>query len=257
MSTASTGRPSWVRNSALTVPSRACASSSRVSEENGTSPASRARRRDRQVGHRVVAGGAAGRPRPHLGGAEARLARGVQALGEQLEVHRGHGSGARTCARRHRKRPGARPRLICHARSHDDQGRRRALRPADPLRPRLPARGRRRPHRGAPRGGPDGARRGPAAVGLRRPARRGARRDLRRGARPAPRRLGRTGASSATSSRASTRAPPSPASSPPAGRGGPTSSSARSRSSPARWRPRSSACPSVASASPSRARRST
>jgi hypothetical protein len=35
---------------------------------------------DRQVGHRVVAAGAAGRPRPHLAGAEARLARRVQAL---------------------------------------------------------------------------------------------------------------------------------------------------------------------------------
>src|SRR3954463_1583137 len=40
MSTASTGRPSCVRNSALTVPSRACASRSSVSVENGTSSAS-------------------------------------------------------------------------------------------------------------------------------------------------------------------------------------------------------------------------
>ena len=49
----------------------------------------------------------------------------------------------------------------------------------------------------------------------------------------------------ATSSRASTRARPSRASSPPAGRGRPTSSSARSRSSPGRWPPRPSALPSV------------
>ena len=84
--------------------------------------------------------------------------------------------------------------------------------------------------------------RGPAAVGLRRSARAGARRDLRRGARPGPPTPASTGASWATSSRASTPARPSPGCSPRAGRGGPTSSSARSPSSPGRWRPSSSAC---------------
>jgi len=43
MSTASTGRPSAVWKSVLTVPSRACASSTTVSEENGTRSASRSR----------------------------------------------------------------------------------------------------------------------------------------------------------------------------------------------------------------------
>jgi hypothetical protein len=56
--------------------------------------------------------------------------------------------------------------------------------------------------------------------------------------------------------RASTRAPPTPVSSPHAGPGGPTSSSARSPSSPARSRRRRSAFPPSASASRSRARRS-
>src|SRR5919197_1522129 len=51
MSTASTGRPSWVRNSALTVPSRAWASCSTVSDENGTSSA---RRERSAVGRSVI-----------------------------------------------------------------------------------------------------------------------------------------------------------------------------------------------------------
>jgi hypothetical protein len=41
-----------------------------------------------QIGHLVVAAGAACRPCPYLAGAKARLGGGSQTLGEQLEVHR-------------------------------------------------------------------------------------------------------------------------------------------------------------------------
>ena len=72
----------------MTVPSRACASCSSSSVENGTVGRQPLAQRRRQVGHLVVAGGAARRPAPHLAGAEGGLAGVGERAVEELEVHR-------------------------------------------------------------------------------------------------------------------------------------------------------------------------
>ena len=88
MSTASTGRPSCVWKSALTVPSRDSAWWATVERaRTGPASASRSRSGGRDVGHRVVAAGAARGPLPHLLGAEGGLAGVGQRLLEEREVH--------------------------------------------------------------------------------------------------------------------------------------------------------------------------
>ena len=74
-------------NSALTVPSRACASRSSSSVENGTSRGELLAQRGRQVGHLARSPRAARGPRPHLARAEGGLAAGGERLVEEREVH--------------------------------------------------------------------------------------------------------------------------------------------------------------------------
>ena len=92
MSTVSTGWPSAVRKSALTVPSRERASVSSVSVEYGTEAASSPRSAAGRFVISLVAGAAARSPLPHLGGAVGGLAAVGQRLLEEREVHGAHGS---------------------------------------------------------------------------------------------------------------------------------------------------------------------
>ena len=101
ISTASTGWPSAVRKSVLTVPSATSARSR--ARASRTAPPRRARaERERQVRHRVVARDAARRPLPDLAGAVG----GLPGLGEVLlQTFQIHGTKI-GLARRHAVRGG-------------------------------------------------------------------------------------------------------------------------------------------------------
>ena len=91
MSTASTGRPSAVRNSALTVPSLRVRLVDQLERRERDALGQRGAQRGGQVGHRVVAVRAGRGPAPHLAGAEGGLAELGQRRVEEREVHGPYG----------------------------------------------------------------------------------------------------------------------------------------------------------------------
>ena len=88
INTASTGCPSAVRKSTLTVPSADWASSSTESVEKRHRVGELVAERARQVRHLFVAGDATRSPLPHLAGAEGRLTASGERLVKQSQVDR-------------------------------------------------------------------------------------------------------------------------------------------------------------------------